>query len=179
MDYLSRCFLVVFLCSAGSGTPPLVLLPTTPGRREVSRGEAMVLPPPYLNLPESVDSRLPLVAKEYFAPAAGTGMEPLMQAVRGILIPTMPPSTRPTSVPGVSVNVTCEPDKVFVQVPKSILVGGGGDVSSRVTVGTCLASMSTADHLLFELDYTSCGIELKVREISTVYPRRISAPHPP
>lgn len=165
MEYLSRFFLVVFLCSASFGNATGVLLPATRGREEVSQRETTNLPPPYLNLPKSVDYRLPLVDKEYFSPAAGTGMEPLKEAIQDFLIPTVPPSTRPTTASGVSVNVMCEPEKMLVQVPKSILGDGGGDVSSRVKVGTCLANTSTADHLIFELDYQSCGIEQTVKKI--------------
>lgn len=166
MDYLSRFSFVLFMCSAALEQQPVVSLPTTRERTEASRRETMHLPPPYLNLPQSVDSRLPLVDQQYFSPLAGTGMEPLNQSVRDILIPTVSPSTRLTTVSGLPVNVVCEPEKIRVQVPKSIV--GDGDLSSRVKVGTCFANVSTADHLIFEFDYQSCGIEQTVRKPSAV-----------
>lgn len=157
MGYLSLSFLTVLLCSTGAWKPPKALRRTAQGKRAVSRRETPNLPPPYLNLPMSVESRFPLVAKEYFSPAAGTGLEPLPPAVREILIPTAW-STRPPNVSGVHVKTWCEDDKMFVEVPRSILGdGGGGDVSSQVKVGTCRANFSTPVHLTFEFDLWSCG----------------------
>lgn len=171
---LSLFFLVVFLCSTGSEKPPVVSRSTTQEWNVVSQRDTMNLPPPYLNLPEFVDSRLPLVDKEYFSPAAGTGLEPLKQAVQEILIPTLSPTTRQTTVSAVSVNVWCGREKMRVQVPKRILGDFGGDVSTQVKVGTCRANMSTADHLIFEFDYKLCGIEQRVsKKMSAVNSRRI------
>lgn len=167
MDYLPPFFMLAFLCSTGSEKLPVVLRPTTQVRKVVSRRYATNLPPPYLNLPQSVDSRLPLVEKEYFSPSAGTGLEPLKQAVQEILIPNVSPTTRLTTVSADSVNVWCGPEKMLVQVPKSIL--GDSDVSSEVKVGTCRANMSTADHLIFEFDYKLCGMEQTVRKLSAVF----------
>lgn len=163
MCYLSLFFLAVFLCSTGAlKPPPKALRRTAPGRRAVSRRETPNLPPPYLNLPVSVDSRVPLVAKAYFYPAAGTGLEPLPQGLREILIPTVS-STRPLNVSGDHVKTWCNASTMFVQVPRSILGdGGGGDVSAQVKVGTCRANFSTTEHLFFEFDLESCGTSQSV-----------------
>lgn len=163
MGYLSLFFLAVFLCSTGAWKPPKALRRTAPGRRAVSRRETPNLPPPYLNLPVSVDSRVPLVAKAYFSPAAGTGLEPLPQGVREILIPTVS-STRPLNVSGVYVKTWCNANTMFVQVPRSILGDGGGgdDVSAQVKVGTCRANFSTTEHLIFKFDLESCGTSQSV-----------------
>lgn len=168
MEYLSLFFVVVFLCCTGSEKSPVGLRPTTQGWEVVSQRETTNLPPPYLNLPEFVDSRLPLVDKEYFSPAAGTGLEPLKQAVQEMLFPTVSSTTHLTTVSAVSVNVWCGPEKMRVQVPKSILGDGSGDVSTQVKVGTCRANVSTADHLIFEFDYKLCGMEENVRKLSAI-----------
>lgn len=172
MDCLSLFFMVAFLCSTGAEKPPVVLRPTTQVRKVVSRRQAVNLPPPYLHLPESVDSRLPLVDKQYFAPAAGTGLEPLNQAVQEILIPTVSPTTSLTTFSADSVKVWCGPENMLVQVPKTMLGSGSGDLSSQVKIGTCRANMTRADHLIFEFDYKSCGLEQKVRTLSAANSRR-------
>lgn len=159
MGYLSLFFLAVFLCSTGAWKPPKTLRRTAPGRRAVSRRETPNLPPPYLNLPVSVDSRVPLVAKADFSPAAGTGLEPLPQGVREILIPTVS-NTRPLNASGVYVKTWCNANTMFVQVPRSVL--GGGDVSAQVKVGTCRANFSTTEHLIFKFDLESCGTSQSV-----------------
>lgn len=157
MGYLTLSFLTVLLCSTGAWKPPKALRRTAQGKRVVSRRGTPNLPPPYLHLPMSVESRFPLVAKAYFSPAAGTGLEPLPPAVREILIPTAW-STLPPNVSGVHVKTWCEDDKMIVKVPKSILGdGGGGDLSSQVKVGTCRANFSTPVHLIFEFDLGTCG----------------------
>lgn len=161
MGYLSLFFLAVFLCSTGAWKPPKALRRTAQGRRAVSRRETPNLPPPYLNLPVSVDSRVPLVAKSYFSPAAGTGLEPLPQAVREILIPAVS-STRPPNVSGVYIKSWCNADKMHVHVPWIILGDGDGDVSAQVKVGTCRANSSTTEHLIFEFDLESCGASQSV-----------------
>lgn len=162
MDHLLVLFLAEFLCCAGAWKPPEAPRRAAPGRRALSRTETPSLPSPYLHLPVFVDSRLPLVPREYFSPAAGTGLEPLPQEVREILIPAVP-NTRPPNVSGTLVKIVCEPEKIIVQVPRSILGdGGGGDVSAQVKVGPCRANESTAEHLIFEFDLNLCGTEQTV-----------------
>lgn len=169
MGYLSLFFLAVFLYSTGTWKPSEALRRTAQRRRAVSRRETPNLPPPYLNLPVSVDSRFPLVAKEFFAPAAGTGMEPLPEAVREVLIPTVS-NTRPLNVSGLPVNAWCEKGKMFVQVSRKILGDDGGDASAQVNVGTCRANVSTTESSIVEFDLKSCGISRKVSK-SIIYNR--------
>lgn len=59
-----------------------------------------------------------------------------------------------------------------VQVPKSIFGDSGDDnLITKVKVGTCRPNESTADHLIFELDYNLCGLEQQVRKMSAVNSR--------
>lgn len=168
MGYLSRLFLAVFICYTGALNVPEASHRTAQGKSAVSRGGPTTLPPPYLNLPVYVDSRNPLVAKEYFLPAAGTGLEPLEQAVQEVLIPTGS-STGPPNVSGVLVKVWCESEKMRVQVPRSVLGGGDGDVSALVKVGTCRANISTAEYLLFEFDLKLCGAKQTMSNNQLMY----------
>lgn len=153
--------LPLFSSTDGGGTPPTseASLQTTQVMREVSRRETPRLPPPYLHLPVFVDSRIPLVEKEQFSPARGTGLEPLPEPVREILLPDQP-STSPPSASGVSLKTSCKLRKMLVQVSRSIV--GTGEPLSRVTLGTCQASKSTADYIYFEYDLSLCGTKWKV-----------------
>ncbi|XP_071763237.1 zona pellucida sperm-binding protein 3d.2 [Centroberyx gerrardi] len=114
------------------------------------------LPPPYLQLPVFLHSRLPLVEKERFSPTSGTGQEPLPETVREILLPVPPTAGSPTaSDEGLSVKTVCKVNKMQVQVQRSILGAGGS--SSQLKLGTCQASKSTKDSLYFEYDLGQCG----------------------
>lgn len=132
--------------------------------KTVSRREAPTLPPPYLHLPVFVESRLPLVRKEHFSPARGTGLEPLPEPVRMILLPLRRPSTTTTTTPpsasGDSVRTYCELNKMHVQVSKSIL--GSGDAQSQLRLGTCRASRTTRHYLYFQYDIDMCGTKRQV-----------------
>lgn len=153
--------LPLFSSTDGGGTPPTseASHQTTQVMRNVSRRETPRLPPPYLHLPVFVDSRTPLVEKEQFSPARGTGQDPLPEPVREILLPVRP-STSPPSASGVSVKTSCKLKKILVQVQRSIL--GTGEPLSRVTLGTCRPSKSTADYIYFEYDLGLCGTKRKV-----------------
>lgn len=157
----SLVLLAPLLFAVDGGSPPEAFHPTSRVMRGLSRRETPALPTPYLNLPVFVDSRFPLVTKEYFSPAAGTGQEPLPQPVRELLLPA-PANTFPPVVSGVSVNTSCKPKKMLVQVPKSML--GSGDLSAQVKLGTCRSNKATTDYLLFEYDLGLCGTK---RTVST------------
>nr|XP_015805159.2 zona pellucida sperm-binding protein 3d.2 [Nothobranchius furzeri] len=108
----------------------------------------------YLSLPMYMDSDLPLVHKEYFSPARGTGQEPLPGPVRELLLPVMP-DTSPPSMSAVTVKTSCELNKMQLQVDRSIL--GFGDPVSHLKLGTCQVSRTTEHHLLFEYELEKCG----------------------
>lgn len=159
MVYPSLVLLAPLLFAIDGGSLPEAFHRTSQVMRGLSRRETATLPAPYLNLPVFVDSRFPLVTKEYFSPATGTGQESLPQPVRELLLPA-PSNTFPPIVSSVSVNTSCKPKTMLVQVPKSIL--GSGDLSSQVKLGTCRANKATTDYLLFEYDLGLCGTKRTV-----------------
>lgn len=106
-----------------------------------------------------VDSQVPLVDKEYFSPLRGTGVEPLPERVRDVLLP-IPPKSTPPSVSDVSVKTTCKRTKMQVQVERSLL--GTGEARSQLKLGTCTASKSTRDYLYFEYGLGMCGTKRTV-----------------
>ncbi|XP_069032054.1 zona pellucida sperm-binding protein 3d.2 [Embiotoca jacksoni] len=129
---------------------------TAPVMRNVHRRET---PPSYLRLPVFVDSKQPLVEKEHFSPAEGTGQEPLPEPVRGVLLPVRP-ATGPPTASAVSVRTSCRLGKMHVQVERSVL--GTGETPSRLRLGTCRVSRSTGEHLHFEYDLRMCGTKRAV-----------------
>lgn len=159
--YLSLLFMFPLLTSAEL-TPRVleVLNQTTQVMKKVSRRETRTLPPPYLHLPVFLDSSMPLVEKEHFSPARGTGQEPLPESVREILRPVLRPTSRPPSVSGVTVKILCKLNKMHVQVSKSIL--GASETHSQLKLGTCRASKTTMDSLYFEYDVGMCGTKRTV-----------------
>ncbi|XP_040899676.1 zona pellucida sperm-binding protein 3d.2 [Toxotes jaculatrix] len=134
---------------------------------KVSRRDTPSLPPPYLHLPMFVDSTLPLVEKEHFSPARGTGQEPLPETVREILIPARRPSTSPPVVSEVSVRTSCKLNKMHVQVQRSVL--GTGEPHTQLKLGTCQASKSTTDYLYFEYDFSMCGTKRTIIDNQVTY----------
>ncbi|XP_026040172.1 zona pellucida sperm-binding protein 3d.2 isoform X3 [Astatotilapia calliptera] len=135
--------------------------------RKVPRRETpTLLPPPYLHLPMFVDSQVPLVDKEYFSPLRGTGVEPLPERVRDVLLP-IPPKSTPPSVSDVSVKTTCKRTKMQVQVERSLL--GTGEARSQLKLGTCTASKSTRDYLYFEYGLGMCGTKRTIIDNQVVY----------
>ncbi|XP_034553638.1 zona pellucida sperm-binding protein 3d.2 isoform X2 [Notolabrus celidotus] len=151
-----HCSLIVTLSFMLITTPTVGAL-TQPRQamKEVSRRETPLLPPPYLHLPVSVDSRLPLVEKEHFSPVRGTGKEPLPEPVREVLLPVRP-KTSPPNVSGDSVRTSCLQNKMLVQVERSVF-GTDNKLQSHVKLGTCRASTSTRDYINFEYDLDMCG----------------------
>nr|XP_046255999.1 zona pellucida sperm-binding protein 3d.2 [Scatophagus argus] len=166
MFCLSLLLTLPLLSSTDGGKLPTAVNQTTRVMRKVSRRETPTLPPPYLHLPVFVDSRLPLVDKEHFSPAKGTGEEPLPASIREILLPSRT-NTSPPSVSGVSVQTSCKLKKMLVQVDKSVL--GTGEPYSQVKLGTCQASKSTTDRLYFEYDLEMCGTKRTVSNNQVTY----------
>ncbi|KAK2844958.1 hypothetical protein Q5P01_011617 [Channa striata] len=123
-----------------------------------------VLPPPYLHLPVSVESRRPLLRKEHFSPAQRTGHAPLPEPVREVLLPVRRTSSRPSSVSGFPVRTWCKHNRMHVQVQRSVLDSGGS-----VKLGTCGASRTTWDHVLFEYDLSACGTKRTVVDNQVTY----------
>ncbi|XP_073341138.1 zona pellucida sperm-binding protein 3d.2 [Pagrus major] len=168
MVYLLLFLTLPLFSSADGGATPTsgASNQTTQVMRKVPRRETPTLPPPYLNLPAFVDSRMPLLEKEHFSPARGTGQEPLPEPVREVLLPVRA-NTGPPGVSGVSVKTSCELRKILVQVQRSVL--GTGEPLSRVKLGTCQASKSTAEYIYFEYDLGSCGTERTISNNQVVY----------
>uniref|UniRef100_A0A3B4TPP9 Zona pellucida sperm-binding protein 3 n=1 Tax=Seriola dumerili TaxID=41447 RepID=A0A3B4TPP9_SERDU len=169
MVYLSM-FVILPLLAPSDGEALLrlkTLNQTTRLITKVSRRDTPILPPPYLHLPMFVDSSLPLVEKEHFSPARGTGQEPLPEPVREILIPVRPVSTSPPSVSGDSVRTSCKLEKMHVQVQRSML--GAGEPHTWLKLGTCQASRSTKDHLHFEYDFGRCGTKRTISDNQVAY----------
>lgn len=161
MFYLSLLFMLQ-LAASDEVTPRMfeALNQTTQVMKKVYRRETQTLPPPYLHLPVFLDSRLPLVEKEHFSPARGTGQETLPEPVREVLLPVRRPTNRPPSDSGLSVRTSCKLNKMHVQVSTGIL--GTGDAYSRLKLGTCHASKTTNDYLYFEYDISMCGTKRTV-----------------
>uniref|UniRef100_A0A3B5AJ90 Zona pellucida sperm-binding protein 3 n=1 Tax=Stegastes partitus TaxID=144197 RepID=A0A3B5AJ90_9TELE len=112
-----------------------------------------------------LDSKQPLVEKEHFSPAKGTGQEKLPGTLREILLPARPSAT-PPSAAGVSVKTSCERRQMRVQVERSVL--GTGDLTG-LKLGTCGFSKSTEDHLYFEYDFRMCGTKRTIIDNQVAY----------
>lgn len=156
--YLSLLFMLQLVAS-GEATPR-TLNQTSQVMKKVYRRETRTLPPPYLHLPVFLDSRLPLVEKEHFSPARGTGQETLPEPVREILLPVRRPTNRPPSDPALSVRTSCKLNKMHVQVSRGIV--GAGDSYSRLKLGTCHPSKTTDNYIYFEYDIGMCGTKRMV-----------------
>ncbi|XP_068179649.1 zona pellucida sperm-binding protein 3d.2 isoform X2 [Antennarius striatus] len=139
---------------------------TRPTSEAHNRTTAVTLPPPFLQLPVFVDSRLPLVEREYFSPATGTGHETLPEQVRKVLLPVRP-NTSPPGASGVSVKTSCNVKEMLVRVHKSVL--DSSEMYSRVKLGTCRASNSTKDYLHFDYGLNRCGTKRKIINNQVVY----------
>ncbi|XP_065814059.1 zona pellucida sperm-binding protein 3d.2 [Labrus bergylta] len=167
MVYLSLlCTLALLFSSDGEAATFGASNQTIQLMKHVSRRETPILPPPYLQLPVSVDSRLPLVDKQNFSPSRGAGQEPLPEHVWEVLLPNGP-QTRPHSVSGVSVRTSCVREKMLVQVDKHLL--GTGDPQSHVKLGTCQPSKSTRYYLHFEYNLGMCGTTRAIVNNQVVY----------
>ncbi|MEQ2267967.1 hypothetical protein XENORESO_013105 [Xenotaenia resolanae] len=132
------------------------------------RGQtAILLQHRYLSLPMYLDSDLPLVRKDLFSPARGSGQETLPQPVRELLLPVWPYASGPPSVSGATVKTSCERNKMQLQVESSVL--GSGEPGSHLKLGTCRVSRSTEDHLYFEYDLRMCGTKRTMINNRMVY----------
>ncbi|XP_035991401.1 zona pellucida sperm-binding protein 3d.2 isoform X1 [Fundulus heteroclitus] len=132
------------------------------------RGQtATLLQQRYLSLPMYLDSDLPLLRRDFFSPARGTGQEALPQPVRELLLPVWPHASGPPSVSGAAVRTSCERNKMQLQVERSVL--GSGDAGSHLKLGTCSVSRSTEDHVYFEYDLRMCGTKRTMINNQIVY----------
>ncbi|XP_037532468.1 zona pellucida sperm-binding protein 3d.2 [Nematolebias whitei] len=120
----------------------------------------------YLSLPMFLDSDLPLVHREYFSPARGSGQEPLPDPVRQLLLPVRT-DTQPSSMSGSTVRTSCEQNRMQVQVDRKVL--GLGDPVTHLRLGSCRISRSTEDFLYFEHELHMCGTKRKMVENRIVY----------
>lgn len=155
------CFLLfalLLLCSSEGGRFE-ALNQTTPVMTKVFRRESSTSPLAYLQLPVFVDSKEPLVEKKHFFPTRGTGLEPLPEPVRDILLPG-PRDSSPPRDSGVSVKTVCKSNKMLVQVTKSVL--GAGEPDSELKLGTCRSSKSTRADVYFEYELEMCGTKRTV-----------------
>ncbi|XP_074539859.1 zona pellucida sperm-binding protein 3d.2 [Halichoeres trimaculatus] len=162
MFHSLQFFMLSLMFSPGGGT----LRFGTQVVKEVFRRESPPVPPPYLRLPVSVDSRLPLVEKEQFSPVKGTGQEPLPELVRGILLPVRSNPSSPT-VSRDSVRTSCKQNKMLVEVERSIF--GTDKPQIHVKLGTCKASKSSRDYLYFEYDLDMCGTKQMIINNQVAY----------
>lgn len=164
MCYVSRMFYLSLLfmlqLEASEVTPRMFFNQTSQLLKKLYRRDTRTLPPPYLHLPVFLDSRLPLVEKEQFSPARGSGQDTLPERVRGILLPARRPAITPPSDSGLSVRTSCELNKMHVQVSKGLLATG--DAPYRLKLGTCHPSKTTHDSLYFEYDISMCGTKRMV-----------------
>lgn len=114
----------------------------------------------YLSLPMYLDWALPLIQKDFFSPARGSGQGGLPRPVRELLLPVWPRAGGPPSVSGAAVRTSCERNRMQLQVERSVL--GSGEPGSHLKLGTCGVSRSTEDHLYFEYDLRMCGTKRTV-----------------
>uniref|UniRef100_A0A3Q3AM92 Zona pellucida sperm-binding protein 3 n=2 Tax=Kryptolebias marmoratus TaxID=37003 RepID=A0A3Q3AM92_KRYMA len=120
----------------------------------------------YLSLPMFLDSDLPLVHRDFFSPARGSGQEPLPGPVRQLLLPAWT-DTEPRSLSGVTVRTSCERNRMRLQVDRNIL--GLGQPVAHLRLGSCRVSRTTADHLYFEHELHGCGTKRKMLDNRIVY----------
>lgn len=113
----------------------------------------------YLSLPMFLDSDLPLVHRDYFSPARGTGQEPLPDPVRQLLLPVRT-DTDPAGLSGATVRTSCERNRMELQVDRRVL--GLGEPVTHLSLGSCRVSRSTQDFLYFEHELHMCGTRRKV-----------------
>uniref|UniRef100_A0A3B3VN22 Zona pellucida glycoprotein 3d tandem duplicate 2 n=1 Tax=Poecilia latipinna TaxID=48699 RepID=A0A3B3VN22_9TELE len=118
---------------------------------------ATLLQHSHLSLPMYLDSDLPLVRKDFFSPARGSGQGGLPRPVRELLLPVWPRAGGPPSVSGAAVWISCERNRMQLQVERSVL--GSGEPGSHLKLGTCGVSRSTEDRLYFEYDLRMCGTQ--------------------
>ncbi|XP_013884185.1 zona pellucida sperm-binding protein 3d.2 isoform X2 [Austrofundulus limnaeus] len=113
-----------------------------------------------------LDSDLPLVHRDYFSPARGSGQEPLPDPVRQLLLPVRT-GTDPTSLSGATVRTSCERNRMQLQVDRRVL--GLGEPVTHLRLGSCRVSRSTQDLLYFEHELHMCGTRRKMLQNRIVY----------
>ncbi|XP_030014719.1 zona pellucida sperm-binding protein 3d.2 isoform X2 [Sphaeramia orbicularis] len=159
-------FVSLWSSTTGLKRSPAVTHTPRPMKRPVSRTERTGLPPPYLHLPVHVQSRVPLVEKERFRPSVGTGLEPVPEAVRDVLLPQSPDPS-PSPDPDPFVRVECKQRKMVVEVQRRAL--GGGEPRAMLRLGSCQVTNFTKHHLYFDYDLDQCGTEQTIIDNHVAY----------
>ncbi|XP_062841221.1 zona pellucida sperm-binding protein 3d.2 [Trichomycterus rosablanca] len=159
----SLCALVALLSPAAratestSGAFPLALDPS-----RSSPGEEERLEPPYLTLPVYLHSRSPLVPKQRFSLAHARARLQRVQVperVRQLLLPAPRRPQKSRRVRG-AVRVACSPKEMRVRIQTE---------SARVKLGTCGASASTEQFVMFQYDLQQCGTHRQVINGTVTY----------
>lgn len=115
---------------------------------------------PYLQLPIFQHSRVPLLDKEQFSPAHGSGREELPEDTKKVLIPRAAQQASLRSGRSRGINVACYLKKMIVKVNKQIL--GPEGLKGKLKLGTCGISKTTRKYHLFIYDIDQCGSKRKV-----------------
>ncbi|KAA0702806.1 hypothetical protein E1301_Tti016582 [Triplophysa tibetana] len=123
----------------------------------------------YLHLPIFQNSRVPLLDKEQFSPAHGSGREELPEGTKKVLIPPAGDTLQASHRSGRShgINVACYLKKMVVQVNKQIL--GHEGLEGKLKLGTCDISKTTRKYHLFIYDMDQCGSKRKVIKNRVAY----------
>ncbi|XP_056617628.1 zona pellucida sperm-binding protein 3d.2 isoform X2 [Triplophysa dalaica] len=124
---------------------------------------------PYLQLPIFQHSRVPLLDKEQFSPAHGSGREELPEGTKKVLIPPAGDTQQAPHRSGRShgINVACYLKKMVVQVNKQIL--GPEGLEGKLKLGTCDISKTTRKYHLFIYDMDQCGSKRKLIKNRVAY----------
>lgn len=114
---------------------------------------------PYLQFPVFQHSRVPLLDKEQFSPAHGSGRDQLPEGTKKVLIPLAAQQASRRSVRSRVINVACYLKKMIVKVNKQIL--GPEGLRGPLKLGMCDISKSTRKYHLFIYDMDQCGSKRK------------------
>ncbi|XP_066499757.1 zona pellucida sperm-binding protein 3d.2 [Hoplias malabaricus] len=130
-----------------------------PEQRETELGPAP------LRLPGFVHSRVPLVDRTRFAPARASESLTLSERVRKVLVPVPEPTRADRTDTGPNrVRVICNSKQMRVKVPVTFLGSGSG-----LRLGSCAASRSTEEHVLFLNNLQQCGTTREIINNQVVY----------
>ncbi|KAJ8332069.1 hypothetical protein SKAU_G00429550 [Synaphobranchus kaupii] len=138
----------------------------------LGRGEAIKnkskssLPWPYLSLPMSQDSIVPLVNKELMMPSRVTGHESMPENLRRVLLPGAQHNITRTNGRK-DVAVKCTFSKMRVRVRREPL--GSRALSSQLSLGTCSVSNKTENFFFFCYNVSQCGSKTSMINNQLVY----------
>ncbi|XP_057196527.1 zona pellucida sperm-binding protein 3d.2 isoform X2 [Triplophysa rosa] len=124
---------------------------------------------PYLQLPIFQHSRVPLLDKEQFSPAHGSGREELPEGTKNVLIPPVGAAQQAShrSSRSRGINVACYLKKMIVRVNKQIL--GPEVLEGKLKLGTCDISKTTRKYHQFIYDMDQCGSKRKLIKNRVTY----------